>query len=298
MSTKSEYTLIILGTPQAVKRKLPPKIKNSHKRLHNITEDPLIFLYGLGDKKHFDKAKLLFDNPEIQLNNGIRIKELHKRALEENPDLKKQDAYNKYAQKHFSNSYSKLVERIKGEIVSCFEDAFSQLNNEAIEISDPAPFLKRHLTCNASTLGKFKNLADQGHIFSQHLTGLLLTTMAGDFSKTGIKYLLKAYENRFPRSMDALAEYLLYRKDYLGAVQCSLLSIDSLDDSKHTMQTIMSCTSGLLHSESMIPLLFFIFKHVLDDKFTALGKKHFPEFYPSDEEIAQQEMQFFFGRRG
>lgn len=154
------------------------------------------------------------------------------------------------------------------------------------------------LSCEKIVIQEFEELAQQGHVFSQFMAGLLHTSMPGGFSTKGIPYLILAYENRFPRSMDALAEHLLYKRDYLGAVQCSLLSIDSLDGTKSTMQTILQHMWGKFIDNPMQALNNYIFKSALDDSFKSLAKKHFPEFYPSKEELENRMLKRLLGTRG
>ena len=255
MSASQIYLLSLLGADVIpVRRRLPCRNKTTGERFHDVCVDPISFMYGLSSEEDFEAAKRLFDTQNFLLDDGLSVKKFH------------------------------------AQLIARFDKAFEHLG-EAYEMSHPAPFVRRHLSCEPEVIKEFEALAKQGHIISQYIAGLLLTTMAGDFDPSGIQYLLMAYENRFPRTMDALAEYLLYREDYLGAIQCSLLSIDSLDNSKSTMSTICGHAADILIDHpsqsfySTMPLLDYIFQHALDDQFKALAKKHFPEFYPSQEEI-------------
>ncbi|KNC88843.1 hypothetical protein [Trabulsiella odontotermitis] len=302
----SEYHVYLFGQPVSVRRTLPKKVETSVPfaagRLHYVMETPRTVLYGMNSSTHdihSDEAKKLFDTPRIQLPNGLRVGEFCEKARAEFPDLPKQKAYHAYAQALFGIGYSQLIETQKASLIARFDAAFQQIDDNVIEISDPFPFLRGHLSCPVEVIDEFKRLANQGHHNSQFMAGLLLTTMAGDFSESGIAFLRMAYENRFPRAMDALAEYLLYKEDFLGAVQCHLLSIDSLDDCSHTMDTIKKMTmSRYIEQPEFMPLLPFIVKRCLDEDFTALAKKHYPKLYPSKEEIQQAMINRLLGRGG
>jgi hypothetical protein len=302
----SEYIVYILGQPVSVRRTLPYKVDTPTPfgagRLHFVMETPRTALYGMNSTTHdihSDEAKKRFDTTRIRLPNGQRVGEFCEKARAEFPDLSKQKAYHAYSQALFGMGYSQCIEQQKEALIARFDKAFHKIDDNVIEISEPFPFLRGHLSCSDGVIEEFRRLADQGHHNSQFMAGVLLTTLAGDFSETGMAYLLMAYENRFPRAMDALAEYLLYKEDFLGAVQCHLLSLDSLDDCSHTMDTIKKLTMHrYLEQPVFMPLLPYIVKHCLDENFTALAKKHYPEFYPSEEEIRQAMINRLLGRGG
>ena len=316
MSSKTEYILNILGNLYQVKRTLPKRIENSSSRIHNVLVDPFEHEIGLSNQQHFKEARKLFENNWVVINNELTAEEFKSQAKERFPELAAQSvntAYDAYARERFSSKgWSQLLQSRINKLLERFDVAFEKLNiidNEmVIEMSDPYPFLRRHLTCEMKLIKEFKLLGQQGHAFSQYMAGLLLTTMAGDFSEKGISYLITAYENGFPRSMDSLAEYLLYREDYLGATQCSLLSIDSLDDSKHTWNRILEHTSSLMVEpddapvggywafSKMMPLSHYILHFALDEKFKTLANKHFPELYPSREKMERAAVDFILHR--
>lgn len=298
MSKNAEFELFLLGCTWMVKRSLPPKI-DSKERLANDVEDPLSIMYGLSDKNnsHFIFAKKRIDNPKILLNGRLTNAEFKKQSSEAYPNLKVREALDSYSMDLFRCRHSQLVEKMSKRLIERFETNFFKINSKFFEIHRPSAFLRSPMTCTPEVIKEFEELAAQGHVFSQFMAGLLHTTMAGGYDSKGVSYLIMAYENRFPRSMDALAEYLLHKEDYLGSVQCSLLSIDSMDDSKGTMNRILQHMHGLfVETPSIVWMHTFIFKHELNGKLLELAKKHFPEFYPSKEEEQQQAVKMLLSR--
>lgn len=299
MSSKSSYSILLSEHPQSVSRRLPPKLdpKNSNERLHYITEDPLSILFGLTEMNspHFVESKKLFDNDRIFLNDKIQNSNFKNEAKNRYPNLRPRKAFDTYALEVFGTPHSQVIAQAKSNLMKRFEKNFFELNSESIELDRPAAFLRTPLSCEQWVIREFEELAKQGHIFSQFMAGLLLTTLAGKFHGRGVPYLITAYENRFPRSMDALAEYLLHKEDYLGAIQSCLLSIHSLDDSKPTMRRILQHIDGRFIESPMMPLATYIFQHALDNDFIELAKKYFPEFYPSKEELKKRMLQRLLG---
>lgn len=287
MSDKNQYQLILLGRPHTVKRRLVLKNKNGE-RITSSSETPLEFYFGLANKKHFNDSVELFNHEELVLDNRQTVTELHKEAKREYPTLKAQKAYNAYSMTSYGKPYDKLIREAKDLLISEFEFYFSELDSKTIELSNPSPFQRSHISCSRDVIEKFKQLGNAGHVFSKHLAGVLLTTMYGEHDSKGVYYLLDAYENRFPRSLNALAEYLTYKQDYLGAVQCCLLSIDchsSVDYCSRTLiRKVLAETSHILLRPSMTPVAHYILHNLLDKKFTAIAKKHFPEFFPTKAE--------------
>ena len=310
MSTsKAHYSLSLLNRSYDISRRLPPKMKDnssdSRERLRFISADPISFIYGITSENdpHFVESKQLFDNSLVILDDKIKNSDFKQDAKRKFPNLSHRKALDAYAEQMFGVGHSQILEQTKSRLVKRFESNFFEVNSESIAIDEFSEFLFRPLSCEKHVIHEFEELAEQGHVFSQYMAGLLHTTLPGWFSTKGIPFLIAAYENRFPRSMDALAEYLLYKRDYVGAVQCSLLSIDSLDNTKNTLSNILRHTFTLFLDDPNIngPILSlnsYIFEHALDDRFKSLAKKHFPEFYPSEEEIQRRMMKRLFGTRG
>lgn len=308
MPSKNYYTVLVLGKSRQVKRTLPKKGKVPKSRIVDVSVDPFDFELEddvLFNREHSEAARKFFDKDKVLVRNDLTAEAFKKEARARFPEKAAESvnkAYDAFARERFRvQAWSPLLNSKMKKLLKRFDDNFMKVNTiggeYVMEMSDPYPFLRRHLSCDLEVIEEFKLLAKQGHVFSQYMAGLLLTTMAGDFSEEGVPYLLEAYQNCFPRAMDSLAEYLLYKEDYLGAIQCSLLSIDSLDDSTHTLQKILGHTSNLMIEaedapvgsfmafSSMMPLSHYILHFVLDETFKELAKKHFPEYYPSREEI-------------
>ena len=303
-SSKALYSLSLLNKSYEVSRRLPPRLKgnssDSQERLHYITEDPLSILYGLTDQNdtHFVESKKLFDNSLVILDGRIRNGDFKQEAKGKFPFLSNRKALDAYSIEMFGVGHSQILDEAKSLLIKRFESNFFEINSEFIALDKFSEFARSPLSCEKSVIHEFEELAQQGHVFSQFMAGLLHTTMPGRFSTKGIPYLILAYENRFPRSMDALAEYLLYKRDYFGAVQCSLLSIDSLDNTKSTMRRILQHTWGKFIDSPMLQLDAYIFEYALDDSFKLLAKKHFPEFYPSKKELEERMLKRLLGTRG
>lgn len=300
-SSKSLYSISLLDKSYEVSRRLPPRIShNPQERLHYVTEDPLLIWYGLTDPNdsHFSESKKLFDNSLVILDGKISNGDFKQKAKLKFPNLSNRKALDAYSIEMFGVGHSQILEKAKSFLSKRFESNFFEINSEFMALDKFSEFARSPMSCGKSVIHEFEKLAEQGHIFSQFMAGLLLTTMPGNFSTKGVPYLILAYENRFPRSMDALAEFLLYKKDYVGAVQCSLLSIDCMDRTESTMHNILQHTWGTLIGSPMLHMSTYIFEYALDDSFKLLAKKHFPEFYPSKEEREKRMLQSLLGKRG
>jgi hypothetical protein len=81
------------------------------------------------------------------------------------------------------------------------------------------------VVATSQALEVYQGLAAQGHVYSQYLAGLLLATATGGYSAYCVSYLLDAHEHKHPEALKVLAEFLLGCEDYLGAMQCALLSL-------------------------------------------------------------------------
>lgn len=202
--------------------------------------------------KVFDNSKLRFELPGS--TETLTAAELHVRALSELPDPEGSQyrSYDMYAKRHFKVSYATLLDSHKTALVQRFKKAFE--GNLAVGSRDslfpaPDPLSFSPVLAPAETVDEYKNLAAQGHIYSQYLVGLLLATSTGGFSASCIEYLLEAHEHKQPESLRVLAEFLHHKGDKLGATQCALLSLAG--GHNHASSTLDQVVAGATHEERL-----------------------------------------------
>ncbi|WP_410951747.1 hypothetical protein [Pseudomonas sp. S1(2024)] len=304
-----EYSLLLLGKPYAVRKKVfdrkeflipragknPTRAEAKNAAVHTpVTEmDVLIF----GSEKVFNDISLAFDAPKLTITmpgaaDTLSLKELQAKALEEFAlEAKANKAYDLFTIKHLKQHYSDLVDKTKKALLVRFRDAFSQ--NEFEPPLSPAKqgmghkadvFSHNLVWAPESSIATYKALARQGHVYSQYLAGLLLAMPVGGHSPSCISYLLMAHKNKHPKALGVLAEYLLFQDDYLGAVQCALLSIeggnrDAYRVIKHTFginsQLVVNLPSGMTFGTVVL-------LHDLHETgFDSLLQEHCPDLAPS-----------------
>ena len=178
--------------------------------------------------KAFDNSQLRFELPGSQ--EIISTSELYSRAQLETPDPEGSyyRSYDLYSKRHFRVSYARLLESHKTSLIVRFKAAFEQ--NTPIDASSclcpkQKAFSHAPVVATSQALEVYQGLAAQGHVYSQYLAGLLLATETGGYSASCVSYLLDAHEHKHPEALKVLAEFLLGHDDYLGAMQCALLSL-------------------------------------------------------------------------
>lgn len=181
--------------------------------------------------KAFDKSKIRLKSPCGEITTVAKLWEGAKLSREPGQTLNQ--AFDSYAQKHFGCSYSSLIDAAKQAMVARFREIFDSIGHlQPMQITHEEHVAMREnfthypIWAPPESLRELCKLADQGHAYSQYLAGVLLATVAGEFSKGCVKYLIMAYENKVPDAMAVLAEFCFLNRDYLGAVQCALLSVD------------------------------------------------------------------------
>ena len=200
-------------------------------------------------KRIFTEMRNVFENGKIrfELPSGekVTIAELRKAAkLSRDSEQSLLQGFESYTQKQFGRSYSVLISEAQKSMITRFQEAFDntgplppmQMTPEE-HVTMRENFTHYPIWTSPENLREFRELADQGHVYSQYLAGVLLATVAGEFSADCVKYLVAAYQNKVPDAMAALAEFCFMHRDYLGAAQCALLSVDGGHrDSKRLIQ--------------------------------------------------------------
>lgn len=189
----------------------------------------------IASQKAFDETLKAFNNSQLQFElpgsqEIISTTELYSRAHLETPDPEGSHyrSYDLYSKRHFRVSYARLLDSHKASLVERFKVAFEE--NTPVEASSglcpkQEAFSHAPVVATSHALEVYQGLAAQGHVYSQYLTGLLLATATGGYSSTCISYLLDAHEHKHPEALKVLAEFLLGCEDFLGAMQCALLSL-------------------------------------------------------------------------
>ncbi|SEF91544.1 SEL1-like repeat protein [Marinobacterium lutimaris] len=239
---------------------------------------------------HFAKA---FDTSQLTLsipNKGIKIKvaDFREEALKAAPEgTKIGAAFDTYAKAQYDRSYSDLVSDARNKVISRFEAAFAEnldhdpMNDEYH--TDKEIFLHHPVWTPQSSIKEYKLLAKQGHVYSQYLAGVFLASNAGGYKVECVEYLLMAYENKHPEAMRVLAEFLNFKNDYYGAVQCALLSIDGGDDySMKIVREVLGSTSHQMMqtNHGVAPLSLVIIETLRANGFDSILGEHFSEFNP------------------
>lgn len=218
-----------------------------------------------------DQFFKVFDNGKLHLKTSagrvVSVAEIRRNAKSFS-DLSLTQRFEKAARELGLNSYSGQIEQAKIELLERFKRAFDSIHplhpmeldaEESLRMED---FTHNAVWAEAEVLGELKNLADQGHAYSQYLTGVLLGTVAGGFSTDCIEYIVAAYKQKVPEAMAVLAEFCFTHRDYYGALQCALLSVDGgYDDSRRLIKKcfqnlnilVYETQNGIAFGSQLIP---------------------------------------------
>lgn len=309
---ESQYTVTLLGHDRLVDRKLfnrkefiDPGATDILSRRHAVlfmARSPLTYM----DVRLFDAEKAYndivkaFDSTRVVLHvPGVPLRmtagELKDKALVEFPSAKDRPnrACDLYARTHFGHPYSEMVNKAKVALEKRFRLAFSSnqldlANHDSSFGSKTKIFSHYPIWAKPDAIQEFKQLAKQGHVYSQYMAGLLLATAPGNHDPECIDYLLMAHKNKHPEALGVLAEYLLYKDDYLGAVQCALISLEGGDrDSRHVIKTAFGiCSMKVLHLPNQtVPAIEYLLRLLTTGEFAQLFAAHCPEYAPSKQEM-------------
>lgn len=236
--------------------------------------------------KAIDTSKLTLSIP----HKGIKIKveDFRNEALKAAPEGTKIGViFDTYAKAQYGHSYSDLVSDARNKVIARFKAAFAEnldhdlMNDEYHK--DKEIFLHHPVWTPESSIKEYKSLAKQGHVYSQYLAGVFLASSAGGYKTECVEYLLMAYGNKQPEAMRVLAEFLNFKNDYYGAVQCALLSIDGGDDySKRIVREVLGNASHQMMqtNRGLAPLSFVIIETLRENGFDSILREHFSELNP------------------
>ena len=266
---------------------------------HAPLSDRGIEIIGLmGQQNPFHHLAKAIDNSQLTLsipNKGIKIKvkDLREAALKVAPEGTKIGvAFETYTKEQYGHSYSDLISDARNKVIARFKDAFAEnrdhspMNDEYR--TDKKIFFHIPVWTPENSIKEYKSLAKQGHVYSQYLAGVFLASNAGGYKVECVEYLLMAYENKQPEAMRVLAEFLHFKKDYYGAAQCALVSIDSGDDYSRTIfREVLGNTSALIvqMSHGVAPLSYVIMETLRANGFDSILKEHFSEFNPDPQPL-------------
>lgn len=195
--------------------------------------------------------------------------------------------FNTYAKAQYDHSYSDLVSDARNKVIARFKAAFAK-NLDYHPMSDEYHkdkdiFLHHPVWASKSSIKEYKSLAKQGHVYSQYLAGLLLASSAGGYKAECVEYLLMAYKNKQPEAMRVLAEFLNFKNDYYGAVQCALLSTEGGDNySKEIVRKVLSNASQQLMQTNygVVTLSYEIIETLRANGFDSILREHFSKLIP------------------
>lgn len=222
-------------------------------------------------------------------NQKIQLRALREDAKAAAPGMQINAAFDVYTKSRYGESYSGLIERARTKVIDRFKAAFSEnlyespMNGVHLTGHQAEIFSHNPVWAPEKAIKEYKSLAKQGHVYSQYLAGLLLASHVSGYSPACIRYLLMAYENKHPEAMRVLAEYLLYREDYLGALQCGLLSVDGGDDhSRKIVRRVLAvCTMRILNTDrGIVPFSSNLLHTILNSGLDYILKEHFRDLLP------------------
>lgn len=258
-----------------------------------LTERDIAITGMMGEPNPFHHLAKAIDTSQLKLSipyKGIKIKveDFREEALKAAPEGTKIGvAFDTYAKEQYGHSYSDLVSDARNKVIDRFKAAFSEnldhdpMNDEYHKDKDI--FLHQPVWAPQSSIKEYQSLAKQGHVYSQYLAGVFLASNAGGYKVECVEYLLMAYENKQPEAMRVLAEFLHFKNDYYGAVQCALLSIDGGDDySKKIVREVLGNASHqvMQTNRGVAPLSFVIIETLRANGFDSILREHFSEFNP------------------
>lgn len=246
-----------------------------------------------GEPNPFHHLSKAIDTSQLSLSipqKGIEIKveDFRNIAQEAMPEGEKIGVVlDTYTKKHYNRSYSDLVSDARNVVIARFKAAFSK-NIDYDRMSrefqkDKDIFLHHPVWAPQSAIKEYKQLAKQGHVYSQYLAGVLLASCAGGYSVKCVDYLLMAYENKHPEALRVLAEFLNFKNDLYGAVQCALLSIHGGDgySEKIVREVLGQANLHMVQTNNgMAPLSFVIIDNLRANGFDSILSEYFSEFNP------------------
>lgn len=235
--------------------------------------------------KAIDTSKLTLSIPSRNLK--ISVVDFRSEASKAYPKMGINKAYDAHAKAQYGHSYSDLVSAARDKVIDRFKAAFAEnldhhpMNDEYHKDKDV--FSHHPVWTPESSIKEYKSLAKRGHVYSQYLAGLFLASNAGGYQVECVEYLLMAYENKQPEAMRVLAEFLHFKNDYYGAMQCALLSVDGGDDhSKKIVREVLDeCVYKMMQTaQGIAPYSFVLLQLLRQNGFDSILREHFSDLSP------------------
>ncbi len=184
-----------------------------------------------------------------------------------------------YARTHFNKSYSDLVADARRAVIGRFMPAFRKC--VPYEIPEFAQWMESlyAISADSETIAELKELAGQGHVYAQYLVGVILSSKGRGYDLECVDYLLMAYQNKQPEALTRLGWVLLRSGNYLGAIQCALISSDCGGDRTADRQIIevarMNAQGQMSRSEHGVqPVWPFIQNTLMSSPYAPLLEKY------------------------
>jgi len=202
----------------------------------------------------------------------------------------------RYTHERYGQPYTDLVKTLRDEVVTRYLAAFERVYLVEPMRSWRNPGVARDIVQGLEIIAPphviqtMIDLARRGHVHSQYLAALLLCFDEQGLTKRSVELLIKAHHNCHPQALDSLARFLLSQREYLGAVQCGLIAMESkYGGARHTIERALQAIAPLVDT-SRGGLMFGIdiLLHDLDvTGYTNLAREHFREWFPHPEAAAR-----------
>lgn len=251
---------------------------------------------GLLDEASWVTDTLLLIVDELPVSGVGRVKDLRAKALKQFEGRKgtTNQKYDIYTREHFGKSHSDLVNELREQVIERFKAAFEGILYVPEMESWRPPGVRDivmgyEIAADSKVIDELVELAGCGHVHSQYLAALLLCYTQQGLTQQSVELLLQAHENKHPQALDALGRFLLAEGDYVGAVQAALISMQSqYPEAKNTVELVQRALTMMVFQTPRGPVpAFAAVLDILDSKYLDLARKHFPEWFRSEEERAQ-----------
>jgi len=250
-------------------------------------------LAGELDKASWVTDNLLLTVDDLPVSRAEKMKDMREKALAEfkGSDLSNQKKYDAYTLKRFGKYHNALVEELKTALVERFKMAFDSILYVVPWESWRAPGAREkvsgfEIAGSPKVIREMLELAGGGHVHSQYLAALLLCFSEQGLTKRSVELLLQAHEKAHPQALSALACLLAAQREYIGAVQAALIAMQggypAAGSTVREVQRSLT-TAVILTNNGPVPAFYAVLQH-LDEKYTLLARKHFPEWFPSEKE--------------
>lgn len=231
-------------------------------------------------------------HPEVKT-----IEDLRAHALNVGTASSSARKYDELSEKLLGLKHAQLVAKLRNQTAEKFRKIFDD-----VLLVDPREPGRRgfvygtEVEADKHIKEAFYTLAEQGHVYSQFIGGLLATPFGKPLSAKSAELLVQAHINGFPMALAALGERLLAENYFFDSLQCIIMALEGgykdagciLDDlQKNTFATVLETPQGF------VPFLPYLVEVELSDVMRNLLYKHKPEWVPLTPE---QQAEAFFAR--